>query len=172
MILLEKVDPKLEVNGQYLLGVIGSLNEDDVRPYREKHNLSVIEPDKWYSAHQIVAFYNDLLQAPNGMFNLVAIGMNIVKYIEYPPQVRTMSDALAIATQMHYGGWRNGHPGDLIVEQPDAHHVRFTFVNLPLPSDLVYGICYGMVKRFAPSSADIKVERVEDGDRIVYNLQW
>lgn len=167
-----RVDPKLEVNGAYLMGVINSLNENDVRPYREKHGLATIDPNHWYPASQIVAFYDDLEQAPNGMFNLVAIGMNVVASIEYPPHVRTMQDALTVAQQMHYAGWRNGHPGDLKVTLLNDRHVRLVFDNLPLPADLVYGLCYGMVKRFLPENYNITVRQQVDGNIYTYDLTW
>lgn len=169
---MAKVPPSLEVNGAYLLGIIGSLSEDDVRPYREKHGLTYIEADKWYSAQQVSDFYYDLEQAPNGMFNLVAIGVNVADKVVYPPEVRTMDDALALAPQMHYAGWRNGHPGDIQVERFGPKHVRFIFTDLPLPIDLVYGLCYGLVKRFSPPGTRIRAEQHEQGNAKIYDLEW
>ncbi len=169
---MPKVPAGLEVSGAYLLGIIGSLNEEDVRPYREKHGLTHIEADKWYSAQQVSDFYYDLEEAPNGLFNLVAIGINVAETVTYPPEVKTMEDALAIAPQMHYGGWRNGHPGDIEVEHLGPNHVRFIFTDLPLPTDLVYGLCYGMVKRFSPPDTPIRVARREQENAKIYDLQW
>lgn len=169
---VQAYDKNLEVNGQYLLGIIGSLQEDEVKPYREKHGLTEIDPNEWYSAGQVFNFYNDIANAPNGMFNLVAIGLNVVKSMEFPPHVRTMSDALKMAREMHYAAWRNGMPGDLKVEQFDENHVRFTFENLPLPNDLIYGLCYGMVKRFAPPGANIAVVNEVRDNALIYNMTW
>ncbi|MDX2162344.1 MAG: hypothetical protein SF162_13540 [bacterium] len=169
---MKTVDPKLEVNGQYLLGIIGSMNEDDVRPYREKHGLNHIDPAQYYSAQKVINFYDDLEHAPGGMFNLVAVGMNIVAHMQYPPHLKTVQDILPLVTQMHYAGWRGAHPGDLLVDNLSDTHVRFTFVGLPLPSDLVYGLCYGLIKRFTPPGSTIRVHRTQADDRISYDLDW
>lgn len=165
-------DPNLEVNGAYLLGVIGSLNEDDVRPFRERHNLTTIDPNRWYPVKQVVNFYEDIANAPGGTFNLVAVGMNVSLQMEYPPHVKTLDDVLAIAQQMHYNAWRGGHPGDLEIELIDAHHARFTFRNLPLPADLVYGLCFGMLKRFSPPGTHFKVACDIQEGVYIYDLSW
>jgi len=162
----------LEVNGAYLMGTINSLNEVNVRPFREKHGLTVIEPDQWYPAQQIIDFYDDIETNGGGMFDLVAIGMNIVKHIEYPPGVDTLEQAMGMAQEMHYGGWRNGEPGTLDVKFLSDNHLRLTFEDLPLPIDLIYGLCYGTVKRFAGQSRKIRVQRKDEGNKYVFDLEW
>jgi hypothetical protein len=167
-----QVDSQLEVNGAYLLGIINSMNEEDVKPFRERHGLTEIDPNKWYPASQVVNFYHDIANAPNGMFNLVAVGINVTQQIEYPPHVKTLADALAVAQQMHHAAWRGGKPSELIVEMPSERHARLTFHNLPLPPDLVYGICFGLVKRFSPPDTHFYVTQ-DIKDRVyTYDLTW
>ena len=168
----KRVSPRLEINGAYLLGVIGSINEHSVKEIRTRYGLDNIEPDRWYPAQKVVDFYYEIEHKTGGMFDLVAIGINVVKNIEYPPGVETMQQALGIANEMHRGGWRGADPGDMDIEIIADHHVRFTFVDLPLPVDLIYGICYGMVKRFAGQSKEITVRRKVNGNQYIFDLQW
>jgi len=167
----KKVSPRMQVNGAYMMGVIDSLEEVHVRPFREKHGLTEIDPQQWYPAQQIVDFYADIEKNGN-MFDLIAIGMKAVEHVEYPPQVDTLEKALGMATEMHKGGWRDGNPGELLVEFIGDRHVRLTFEDLPLPIDLVYGLCYGTIKRFAPSGSIITVRREKIDDAYLFDLQW
>jgi hypothetical protein len=165
-------DPKLEVNGAYLLGIINSINEENIKPFREHHQLMEIDPNQWYPASQVVAFYNDIANAPGGMFDLVAIGINVTMKVEYPPQVKTLQDAISIAPQMHYAAWRGGSPGELDVQMVSDRHVHFAFHDLPLPADLVYGLCFGMVKRFLPPGTHFRVVQNIEENSYIYDLSW
>ena len=163
---------KIEVNGAYLMGIINSMNEENVQPYREKYNLTDIQPDKWYSGLKVIDFYDDIENNMGGMFDLVAIGMNIVKYIEFPPEVDNVKAAMMMSKEMHYGAWRNGHPGTMDVQFPADQHIRLIYENLPLPIDLVYGLCYGAVKRFVESPSNIRVERQQEGNKYTFDIKW
>lgn len=165
-------DPKLEVNGAYLLGIINSINEENIKPFRERHQLMQIDPNKWYPAKQVVDFYNDIANAPGGMFDLVAIGINVTMQVEYPPHVKTLQDAISIAPQMHYGAWRGGSPGEMDVQMIGDRQVRFAFHDLPLPADLVYGLCFGLVKRFLPPKTHFRVIQEIKDNTYIYNLSW
>ncbi len=46
------------------------------------------------------------------------------------------------------------------------------FVDLLLPAELVYGLCYGMVKRFVADSSEICVIQDVKGSTYDYNLMW
>lgn len=168
----ENYDRKLELNGGYLLGIIGSINEDEVRPFREKHGLTHIDPNQWYPVDQVVAFIDDLNNSEDGMFNLIAVGMNIAAHIDFPPKVKTIHDVMRVSEQMHKQGWRNGDPGTHHVELVGERSARFTFERLPLPADFFYGLCYGLLKRFAPADASFQVTSAVDGSRYVYQLEW
>ena len=154
------------------MGIINSLNEENVQPIREKYGLTNIQPDEWYPGLKVIDFYHDIEQNMGGMFDLVAIGMNIAKHIEFPPQVDNMKAAMHMSQEMHYGAWRNGDPGSMDVEYPGDRHIRLIYENLPLPVDLVYGLCYGAVKRFAGQSSNIRVQRKEQGNKFIFDLEW
>lgn len=167
-----KTLPKeMEVNGAYLMGIIDSIEEESVRPLREKYGLTNIEPDKWYSAQQVVDFHQDI--AENGqLFDLVALGVSAVNRIQYPPGTDTLEKLLPMMTTMHQMGWRNGDPGTLNVKLVSPHHVHMVFENQPLPIDLVYGLCYGVVKRFTPDGSDIVVTQKQEGEQYIFDLKW
>ncbi len=162
----------MEVNGAYLLGLINSLNEEDVKPFRERHHLTEIDAEKWYPAQQVIDFYNDIANAPGGMFNLIAIGINVVMQLPYPPSVKTLQDAIAAADAINRGAWRGGDAPELKIEMLDERHVRFRFRNVPFPTDLIYGLCFGLVKRFSPPNTHFYVTQTTEEDTYIYNLSW
>jgi hypothetical protein len=160
-----------EVSGAYLLGLADAA-EWDIQHLRADYGLDTIAVERWYPAQDVIDFYAAVGSRAGGDFDLVDIGRNIVKHINYPPHVRTITDALEMAEAMHHAGWRNGNPGELKVEHLSDAHVRMIFCDLPLPVDLVYGMCEAMVRRFVPRARNIIVERIEYGPMYIFDMRW
>jgi hypothetical protein len=162
----------LEVHGSYLLGIVGTVDNETIHRLRTTYQLMDIEADRWYPADDVIGFYQALQAQPAGMFDLVEIGKAIVEKLEYPPEVETMADALAIAEQMHMAAWRGGDPGNMRMQILGERHISFRFERSLLPSDLVYGICYGLIQRFNPDARNIVVMQMQHRDTLIYELHW
>jgi len=162
----------LEVNGAYLLGIVEAVKNDIICNLLARYGLDFIEPGHWYPAEDVIRFYEALAARPAGGFDLVQIGKHIIANLTYPPEVETMGHALAVAKQMHRAAWRGGDPGSLQTRVLSDKHVCFYFEGLPLPPDLIYGICYGMIERFNPAARTIVVRQVQQGDCMSFDMRW
>ncbi len=164
--------PHLEVSGHYLVGLDDVPLPTTVATLRRDYGLHCINHQAWYPADTVLSFYEAVGADEAGAFDLVTIGRRVAETLPYPSYIQTLHDALTIAPDLHRAAWRGGYPGELTVRRLGERHTQLVFCDLPLPVDLVYGLCYGMVERFVPRTDEINVQRIARGNRYIFDVRW
>lgn len=174
--------PEAQMHGSAMQAYFKNLNSSDVKPYLEeilrKYGLKSIDLDKWYPSQLALDLYNLLVKKAGGMFDLVAIGMQMVEDAPYPANVDSIPMVMAMLPEGYKMGVRN-YPADegYVIEHLSDHHVR-VYEYLPYPHDIMYGYIYGLARRFAPKGSDLSVirtylvpENPDDGGAC-YDITW
>lgn len=168
--------PEVEVKGISILGIIETMGEE-VIPIFEKHNLSLIDPDEWYNQQEYLNAYREISEL--NFMNLVAIGMKIPDHAAWPPNVKTVHDALAsvnVAYQMNHRGGEIGSYDYTAVSENEGVMV----CRNPYPSDFDYGLIYRIVQKFRTKEdntivvkRDTKLpNRLTGADSCTYHITW
>ena len=119
----------------------------------------------------MVNFMTDLQQAPGGMFNLVAIGMNIAMMVPLPEDVKTVEDTLNFMPTTMALFYRHGQGGSVKVTKIGERHIHLSWYT-PFPHDVMYGAVYGAIKRVAPKHSNLIVRRETKGATCLYDISW
>ncbi|MGB1288200.1 MAG: hypothetical protein ACPG7F_16805 [Aggregatilineales bacterium] len=175
------VAPEVEVNGQSMLAFINNVQQHDIQPLLEAHNLTEVDADVWYPLQNWLDVLNDLNKRSNTTFNFVAVGLGIAKYTFLPPEVEKMpfADVMANINGIYQGNHRGGYSGEIQYEKVNDTHIIFTLIDCVYPDDLEYGVAYGFAKRLLPLGKpfevtyDENVERLDrGGDLTVIHVKW
>jgi len=173
-------DPNAETIGASVLSFIKNVRADEIQPYLKKYNLENPQPDQWYKLQDWLNVLNDMGRDGNLSSKLVAIGMEIYQTIQLPPEVEKLSyEEILMGWDTAYQAQHRGADvGGVEVEKIAKKHYKAT-INIPYPSDMVYGVAYGMARRFLPDGSGYVVEydsefpRWEDGgDSTVIHITW
>lgn len=158
-------DPNVEVIGQVQLAFIDNLQRDEVLPILEKHQLTDIDPNQWYSAQGWLNVLNEL-----DSVDYVAIGLQTAQHVVLPPGAENLT-YLEIMTkwdEIYQLQHRGGDIGGLKVEEVTPTHYRAEW-NIIYPDDMAYGVAFGFARRFLPTGTaftlkyDPDFTRVDDG---------
>ena len=172
--------PNVEVIGASVLSFVENVQSNEIHPYLEKYGLTDIDPHKWYPLQDWLNVINDMAEKENLSSTLVAIGMKIYQTIELPPEVEnsTFAEILMGWDNAYQAQHRGGDVGEVLVEPLEDNHYKAT-INIPYPSDMIYGVAYGMGRRFLPDGTHFVVKydpdspRWEDGgDKTVLHITW
>ncbi len=175
------VDPETEVIGQAMLSIVENLQQESIKPFLVRHNLTHIEPETWYPAERFVNLLREISDASGGMGNLTAIGMAISTKLLMPPDLENapLSVILSLWNDLYHMQHRNGNIGEVQVEKITETHYRTIHTHL-YPDDVTWGLAYGMAKRFLPYGTEFTVlyeppaPRLDygDGDRTIIDVKW
>lgn len=170
-------DEQNETLGRALLSTLEAIGQKEVQPFLEKYNINPVDPDRWYNLQTTL----DLIQEVGSLeyFNLVSIGMRIPDIAEFPPDITTIDQALNLLDVAYQMNHRGGDFGSYKFEQTGERAGRM-ICNNPYPSDMDYGIIYGLMQKFKPEDSEfILVEldttqpnRKTGDDTCIYNLEW
>lgn len=175
-------DSSVEVNGATVLGFIQCVNRDNILPFLRARGLEHIEPDQWYPLQDYLDVLNDMADRAGGgaMMDFVSIGMKIAETSPFPPEFDELpfADVLVASNTAYQMAHRNGDVGYTHAEKVAAGHVRLT-MRMPYPSDLSYGVNWGMCRRYLPAGTQFTVTYDEDlprfeegGDETVIHIRW
>lgn len=173
-------DPNVEVIGQNVLSFVQNVEASAIRPILEKHNLSKVDPQKWYPMQQWLDVLSDVSEHSGAMFNMVAIGAAISQTAVMPPDVEQMrfEDFVHLINDVYQMQHRKGDPGYVKADQPGDRHIRFE-VRVPYPDDLEYGTTFGFARRFLPPGTHFTVtydpdvpRRDQGGEVTIIHVTW
>lgn len=174
-------DPETELIGQAMSSIIDNLQSDEIHPILKKHNINTIVPDQWYKAQDFLDALNELHKSSGAMSNMVAVGMSVAEKMVTPPDLANapLSLILNLWNDLYHLQHRGGkNMGYVKTEQLGETHFRTIHDHL-YPDDFVYGLAYGMARRFLPRGTTFQVTYVEDkprkdngGDITVIDVIW
>jgi len=112
------------------------------------------------------------------MFDLVALGINVIDTTPFPPEVNTIPKAIYGISAVYQQVLRNSMPDEgYHIEQVSDRHLRITD-NTPWPHDLIFGYFYAIARRFKPEGSTQNVTRTylnpvhPDEDGALYDIEW
>ncbi|MBI1258821.1 MAG: hypothetical protein GC204_15230 [Chloroflexi bacterium] len=172
--------PTVETLGAPMLSFIENMEAETIYPYLEQYGLTQIAPNQWYPLQTWLNVLNDMAQGTNLTSNLVAIGLEIIGNVVMPPELERASFPTVLNQwdaiyQMQH---RGGDIGHVVVDKVSETHFKTTH-NLPYPDDMIYGVGYGMARRYLPRGTQFKVyydekepHLDEGGKRTVIHIKW
>ncbi len=157
-------DPNAEVIGRSMLSNFQNLHRDNFIPILHKHGIDEIDPAGWYSQQKWLDILKEVTEASGDeLFDLVAVGMAIAGLAPFPPEIDTVKKAFVALDKVYQGNHRNGNVGELTCERSDDKSV-YVRMNSPYPNNFLYGVGYGIAKRFTPPGSPPKVtDNIVDG---------
>jgi hypothetical protein len=170
--------PQAEVIGQTMLAFSENLRADAVVPILEKHGLSNIDPDRWYSHQLWMDVLNDMAESLGGEASsaFVAFGKQVVQSAVMPPEIQTIPDALNALHAIHHANLRNvpeaeGYSLEVV---GDKHYI--VYHNTPNPDDAIYGFLWGLAARFKGPGETFRVHKIDNPDpsrsRSAFEVTW
>lgn len=169
------LDPNVEVMGAAIMSVTSSLG-DEVLPILKEHNLNPLEAENWYTQQDWLNAFAALSE--KNFMNAVAIGMKIPDNAAWPPDVKTVHQALSSINIAYGMNHRNGEIGGYHYEQTGEKSGVMVCDN-PYPSDFDYGIVYRTVQKFMTEGdrPHVKLDgdkptRKTGGKSCTYLIDW
>lgn len=173
-------DPQTEIIGQAMRSIIDNIQADEIRPFLEKHQMTHIDPNRWYRAQTFLDILNDLLSASDGTSNMVAVGMAVCTQMVMPPELThaSLPTILNMWNDLYHLQHRGSEIGSVKTEKISETHYRTIHDHL-YPDDMVYGLAYGMARRFLPKGTAFQisyaqgVSRKDEGGKVtIVEVQW
>jgi hypothetical protein len=152
--------PQTKVLGISMLTLINTVNADEIRPILMQHGLNPtnVKPTDWLPHQQMLDIYRSIeAKDSNVSENYVSIGMKIMEQAPFPPELKTVEEALASLGPTYEAAHRNNTEAGWITEFKGEGHALITADN-PYPDDLCYGLLWALVRRFVPKGHGFTVK--------------
>ena len=161
-------EKNIEVNGSTILSVVkgAGVFEASARKYLAKYGLDKVtdSADSWYPQQAWLDTFREI-QTAVGPRTMFLIGKKIPESAVFPPQIKTVTDALAaIDVAYHMNHRKNGKPlfdgatgkmtegiGHYVFKKTDDSSGVVDCQN-PYPCQFDMGIVAAMAERFSPGS--------------------
>ena len=176
-------DEKVEVLGTVVENITKSIDKIFERQMLEilkMFDIENIDKDKWYPLKnllQALKFINDEI-GPNTLF---AIGKGIPQNAVFPPDIKTLEQALNSIDEAYHMNHRGGDIGYYKLHEFDeqAHHALMECKN-PYPHHFDRGLITAMTRKFAPEDAgyievipdDTRPSRLDGADQDWFIIKW
>src|SRR5690606_29393310 len=133
--------PDALVIGQTMLAFLENVQADVMLPIMEKHNMTHINPEEWYSHQVWMDILKDMESSLGGGAHTayLAIRRNVVEKAVMHPEINSIPIALNALHAIHHMNLQNVPEEEgYIVKQLAEKHYQ-VYVNTPNPSDAIYG---------------------------------
>lgn len=149
-----------QVIGQVMQAFLDNIHIEQIEPILRRHGLSEIHPDKWYAQQHFASLYREL--AEENDVSLVAIGVQTIETLNFPPEVNSIPSALQALQSLYQRIHRNipTEEGWNITELEEGR-IRVDF-NSPYADEAAYGYLYAIAQRFCPKGHEFAVRPIED----------
>lgn len=161
--------------GALIVSLARSLGHDIPAAFEQALNEESV---LWYPQQRHLPLLNDILRGKqDAVFDLINIGSKLAKHAVLPPDVTTLKRAL-FSLDDFYQQANPGTQGGWQVTLVEASFAVATS-NTAFPSDLEYGILYGLAERFLSDDYVYKVSlaatgssRLKGGTSCTYHIRW
>jgi hypothetical protein len=166
-----------EVLGMAMLALPACLKASEIMPLLERHGFANIDPNKWYSQHDIINMYKDIEEGRSNVSeNLVSIGIKSVETMQFPPEVNTMTSMIMAMASSYHMVHRNTLPGEGTQVKFLAENHAHIVINTPYPTDIFYGYYWGLMKKYVPEGMTFRIAPIEnpylDMPGTLYDASW
>ncbi|HEX3049369.1 MAG TPA: hypothetical protein VHP83_01860 [Aggregatilineaceae bacterium] len=165
--------PDAKANGQVLMPYFEVLKGSKLQHLIPTYHLDQLDPNIFYP-QKTVCDMQFQMSKEMGLFSgeLVNIGIKSIDSIGFPPEVKTLHNALDMLHQI-YQAIHQGVPAEegwLFESLSDTK--KRIFFNSPYEPFAAYGYIYAIAKRFKPSETDSTVEMKEEEGLTVYYVEF
>jgi hypothetical protein len=170
--------PDVEVLGQVLFAYTENIRAEEMALILQKYNLTNIQPDQWYPLQLSLDAARALADsASTGTESLVAIGMKLIDTMPFPPDVKTIPQAVEMLNRVVSSIIRNVPDGfGTTIKIINERHLQLV-QNDTTPPELAFGYFWAIASRFKPPYNIFLVRHVpnpnpdeEPGD--VFDIKW
>lgn len=175
----QALGPNVEVCGAAVMSVVeglGAFRPTGLKILR-KQGIDNPQAEKWYLQQAWLNAFQEIARDVGDPV-LRNIGSMIPETAVWPPDVKSIAQALASIDAAYYLNHRNGPIGHYRFEQTAENAGRFVCDN-PYPCAFDLGIIEGTSRKFAPADAYPLVEhdatqpcRKNGGGACTYNIMW
>ncbi len=169
--------PEAEVLGIGFLSLITNIKADEIAPFLSDQGLKSegIQPDGWYPHQTLMNIYRAIQESRHNVTeNFVSIGMKIMEQAPFPPNMKTLDEALMSLEPTYQAAHRYHTERGWISDKVSQCHYLIT-ADDPYPDELCYGLLWGLVRRFAPKGSHFKVQQLPPttpDDPIRFEVTW
>lgn len=174
-------DQNAEVYGAALFALVKAfpVGEERRKQILTENNV-LLKEDGWYPQAKFLSSLKQL-QEEVGVEMLEKTGMLIPQHAIFPPQIKSLMDALASIDAAYQMNHRNGEIGYYkLTDFNDAKKVAVMECKNPYPSFFDLGLIKGMVKKFLPKTSfhyDVKLDeskesRLNGAESCAYIIKW
>ncbi|MBN1565662.1 MAG: hypothetical protein JXA10_17585 [Anaerolineae bacterium] len=176
----ELFHPDTEILGQVILDFESAIGYEKFGPILEKHQLTDLEPTRWYSGQRWVDVLNEIEDLQGiSMLDFVSLGIQQMALVDWPPEFQEMSitDILLTLDEAYHQNYRGTDVGGIAAQVVADQHVALTIRSFE-PDDLWYGNIYGLMRQFAPGREFTvyydkdKSRRDMGGEHTVIHATW
>jgi len=174
-----------EITGWGLKSYFDSLVSDEVIPIiipvlnqYGLESVDDIQTDGWYPIQLTLDMFKAIDKHSNASANYVALGMSMSTHAPMPEEIETIPHFIAALNDLYVFSVRNFPESELYEHEiVNDRHIRLVDNN-PYPHDMIYGLVYGFVKRYAPANSEWTVTRTyknpadPNADGAVYDITW
>lgn len=176
MNLYTSFSPEVQVDGRTVDGFLSCINSEEVAPFLEKHGIEAVNVEEWYALEDLLEVLRDIDQNEGAMMRMVSIGLAAADAVSDPRNAGAPLEAILERYDLlHQRLHRGGDVGSYEVEFVEPKHAVL-LANLPYPRDLIYGMVYGVARRYAPEGSDFSVwyEDAPDQteDHFMIHVRW
>ena len=169
-------DPQNEISLGVAVEWIGDeLSGDVMRPVMESYGIKNFDKDEWYPTQKLLDIVHTTYSETHDWESLVAIGKKSAEdYTFENVIVYAIEDIVLAFNEAHHALHKNIHPDQgLLINERDVETLVVTN-NTPWPKELVFGMLFGLVRRFSDVSDVFSVIPLEDDahGRAVFRITW
>jgi hypothetical protein len=165
MIRYQASSPEAQIIGQLCLTFSAAITHEEIKPILKEFGLDQIDPTHWYPQQTILDMLRAVATLPDGTQYLVAIGVKVVDYGDFPPELDTIEKALLALSNSYPRNHRNVPPGEgyeVNIVKPGSAHIK---ANVPYPDDLIYGAIWGFVRKLKAPGDSFRVQYLHNTTR-------
>jgi hypothetical protein len=177
----QAVPANVEVVGQSLLAILNALEliKTQAQKLLADHGIPKIEPEGWYSMRHAIAAI-DAIEQKIGPVTMRAVGRKVPEHARFPPEVRTLREALQVldaAYQMNHRGHQHGNIGGYHFE-PTGDRAGRMVCDTPYSCNFDHGVIEAICERFRPKDAAwVRVDhgsgcRQKGSVACIYHIRW
>ena len=175
----EASSPNVEVNGETVLAVVAGMGSFAERAHRilAGHGIQDPKPGSWHKQQAWLDAFKEISDRL-GPATLYQIGMKIPEKAKFPPEIKTIDQALRAVDQAYKMNHRGGEIGSYEFRPTGQRSAEMVCRN-PYPSDFDRGIIHAMANRFKPEGGFVQVEldgsipnRKTSGEACTFKITW
>jgi hypothetical protein len=176
------VELRSKLNGRAMFPIVQCLHHDPIQSYLEKHGVATDDIPQEDSLSTWLSLFGDLIsQKGSALLDLVSVGQLAVE--ADTALVRLLEGTLSaeqsgVANYSKPLARSNGNGTNWAVDAIEDGHIQITTAT-PYPDDLLFGVFYGMARRFLPPTTPFTVRfddavptRDRGGEVTIIHILW